>query len=150
MAEASKQPFLSGSYFYVNLMARDADNNAIELTGRFTSVSGLGMEVEYEVYTEGGSEFPRYFYKETKPQTLVLEQGVVTQSDNVAKLMEGCIQGQMIPLTGTIELRDSFNHSQRSWAIIRAFLQRYIGPELNSNQAALAVSRIELIYNGCL
>ena len=144
MAEASKQPFLSGSYFYVNLMARDADNNAIELTGRFTSVSGLGMEVEYEVYTEGGSEFPRYFYKETKPQTLVLEQGVVTQADNVAKLMEGCIQGQMIPLTGTIELRDSFNHSQR------AFLQRYIGPELNSNQAALAVSRIELIYNGCL
>ena len=130
MAEASKQPFLSGSYFYVNLMARDADNNAIELTGRFTSVSGLGMEVEYEVYTEGGSEFP--------------------QADNVAKLMEGCIQGQMIPLTGTIELRDSFNHSQRSWAIIRAFLQRYIGPELNSNQAALAVSRIELIYNGCL
>lgn len=109
MAEASKQPFLSGSYFYVNLMARDADNNAIELTGRFTSVSGLGMEVEYEVYTEGGSEFPRYFYKETKPQTLVLEQGVVTQADNVAKLMEGCIQGQMIPLTGTIELRDSFN-----------------------------------------
>lgn len=144
-----KSPFISGAYFEVKLSGEDDGGGAIELNGRFTAVSGLDMEVEYEVYNEGGSNYPRFFFKENKPQTLVLEQGVVTDSDAVSQLMEKCIQGQMIMMNGTVELKDSFNQPARTWNIVGAFLQRYAGPELNSNQAALAVSRIEFIYNGC-
>lgn len=54
-----------------------------------------------------------------------------------------------IALAGTVTLKDSFGTPQRTWNIIGAYLQRYVGPTLNSNQAALAVSRMELIYNGC-
>ena len=69
---------ISGAYFDVALIGTGA-----ALTGGFQSVSGLGMEVEYEVYTEGGSNYPRFFFKNTKPGILVLEQGVVTSVDSV-------------------------------------------------------------------
>ena len=136
--------FLSGSYFEVELYGND-----VELAGRFISVSGLAMEVEYEVYSEGGSNYPRYFFKESKPQVLVLEQGVITEGDGLSELMARCVQGQSVALSGRITLRDTFGTAQRSWTITGAHLQKYLGPELNSNQPALAVSRLELLYNGC-
>ena len=136
--------YLSGSYFEVYL----AGTGAV-LMGEFTAVSGLNMEVEYEIYNEGGLNYPRFFMKEAKPQVLSLAQGVVTDVDSVSLLMTMCNQGMSIPLAGTVILKDPMGVPQRTWTIVGAYLQRYIGPELDSNQPALAVSRIELIYNGC-
>ncbi len=136
--------YLSGSFFEVALAGPGA-----VLAGRFTAVTGLNMEVEYEVYNEGGLNYPRFFFKENKPQVLVLEQGVVTTIDSVSLLMAMCASGMSIPLAGTVILKDSYGTPQRTWTVVGAYLQKYIGPDLNSNQAALAVSRIELIYNGC-
>lgn len=136
--------YLSGSYFEVLLAGVGA-----VISGRFTRVSGLNMEVEYEVYNEGGLNYPRFFFKENKPQVLALEQGVVTDFDSVSALMAMCASGMSVPLAGTVMLKDSFGETQRVWTIVGAYLQKYIGPDLNSNQPALAVSRIELIYNGC-
>ena len=136
--------YLSGSYFEVMLAGPGA-----VIEGRFTAVSGLNMEVDYEVYNEGGLNYPRFFLKENKPQVLTLEQGVVTTVDSVSLLMAMCASGMSVPLAGTVILKDSFGTPQRTWTIVGAYLRKYIGPDLNSNQPALAVSRIELIYNGC-
>ena len=136
--------YLSGAYFEVFLAGVGA-----VLAGRFTAVSGLGMELEYETYNEGGLNYPRFFFKEVKPQVLTLQEGVVTSVDSVSLLMGMCNQGMSIPLAGTVILKDSFGTSQRVWSIVGAHLQKYIGPELDANQAAVAVSRIELVYNGC-
>lgn len=135
---------LSGAYFDVLLVGEGA-----LLAGGFTSVSGLGMEVDYEVYTEGGSNYPRFFFKNTKPQRLVLEQGVITTVDSVSFLMGMVNQGMSIPLAGAIVLMDSFGVPQREWSVVGAHLVKYEGPRLNSNQASVAVNRIELIHNGC-
>lgn len=136
--------YLSGAYFEVLLIGTGA-----VLSGKFTSVSGLDMEVEYEVFNEGGANYPRFFFKQNKPQVLVLEQGTVTSADSVSVLMNQCILGMSVPLAGTVILKDSFGVPQRTWTIVGAYLQKYVGPSLDSNQPALAVSRIELIYNGC-
>lgn len=136
--------YLSGAYFEVLLIGTGA-----VLSGKFTSVSGLDMEVEYEVFNEGGANYPRFFFKQNKPQVLVLEQGTVTSVDSVSLLMNQCILGMSVPLAGTVILKDSFGTPQRTWTIVGAYLQKYVGPSLDSNQPALAVSRIELIYNGC-
>ena len=136
--------YLSGSYFEVALAGPGA-----VIAGRFTAVSGLNAEIEYEVYNEGGLNYPRFFFKENKPQVLVLEQGVVTTIDSVSALMAMCASGMSVPLAGTVVLMDSFGVPQRTWNIVGAYLQKYVGPDLNSNEPALAVSRIELIYNGC-
>ena len=136
--------YLSGAYFEVFLAGVGA-----VLAGRFTAVSGLGMELEYETYNEGGLNYPRFFFKEVKPQVLTLQEGVVTSVDSVSLLMGMCNQGMSVPLAGTVILKDSFGTSQRVWSIVGAHLQKYMGPELDANQAAVAVSRIELVYNGC-
>lgn len=134
---------LSGSYFEVLLEGRDAS-----LSGGFLSVSGLDMEVEYEVYNEGGSLYPRYFLKGSKPQMLVLEQGVLTSAKAVSELMDRVNKGMSVPLSGTITLKDSFGAEQRTWSVVGAHLCRVVGPQLNSNQPALAVTRMELMHNG--
>ncbi len=136
--------YLSGAYFEVSLTGKDTT-----LEGKFTSVSGLDMEIEYEIFNEGGLNYPRFFFKANKPQVLVLEQGVVTDTDSVSLLMNKANIGMSVPLSGTVTLKDSFNVPQRTWTVEGAYIQKYVGPALNSNQAALAVSRIELIYNGC-
>ena len=136
--------YLSGSFFEVALIGPGA-----AIMGRFTAVSGLNMEIDYDVYNEGGLNYPRFFFKANKPQVLVLEQGVVTTMDSVSLLMAMSSSGMSIPLAGTVILMDSFGKPQRTWTIVGAYLQKYVGPDLNSNQPALAVSRIELIYNGC-
>ena len=107
------------------------------------------MEADYEVYTEGGSNYPRFFFKNTKPQRLVLEQGVITTIDSVSLLMGMVNQGMSIPLAGGIVLMDSFGVPQREWTVVGAHLVKYEGPRLDSNQASVAVNRIELIHNGC-
>ena len=136
--------YLSGAYFEVALAGTGA-----ALAGRFTAVSGLGMELEYEVYNEGGLNYPRYFFKEVKPQVLVLQEGVVTDVDAASLLMHMCNLGMSVPLAGTVVLKDGFGTAQRIWNIVGAHLQKYVGPDLDANQAAAAVSRIELLYNGC-
>ncbi len=135
---------LTGMYFEVYLAGPGA-----YLNGKFTSVSGLGMEADYEVYIEGGSNCPRFFLKSAKPQVLVLEQGVLTDFDGASLLMTFVNAGMSIPLGGTVILHDSFGQIQRTWTIAGAHLQKYIGPQLNSNQPALAVTRMEFVYGGC-
>ena len=134
---------LSGSYFEVML----AGTGAL-LAGGFLSVSGLDAEIDYEVYNEGGSFYPRYFFKSARPQVLVLEQGVVTSVDSVSLLMGFVNQGMSIPLAGTIMLKDSFGSTKRVWTVVGAHLRKVTGPRLNSNQPGLAVTRIELMHNG--
>lgn len=136
--------YLSGSYFEVLLVGALGT-----IAGRFTSVTGLNMEVEYEVYNEGGLNYPRFFFKQNKPQVLVLEQGVVSTVDTASILMSMTAVGMSIPLAGEVILKDSFGVPQRSWTIVGAYIQKYVGPDMNSNQPALAVTRIELIHNGC-
>lgn len=136
--------FLSGAFFEVMLIGPGA-----VIMGSFTSVSGLNMEADYEVFQEGGSLYPRFFFNQVKPQVLVLEQGVVTSVDSVSILMGMVNMGMSIPMSGSVILKDRFGMTQRVWTIVGAHLQRYIGPELNSNQPSLAVNRMELIYNGC-
>lgn len=135
---------ISGAYFDVLLIGTGA-----VLSGGFASVSGLDMAVDYEIYAEGGSSYPRFFFKNVQPQHLVLERGIVTSVDSVSLLMAMVNQGMSIPLAGAIILKDSFGTPQREWTVVGAHLQKYVGPRLDSNQASLAVSRIELIHNGC-
>lgn len=144
--------YLSGSYFDVSLTGAVGVIAALlgaGLSGRFLSVSGLNMEVEYDTFLEGGSNYTRFLMKGTKPQVLVLEQGVLTDATKIILMMTAAVKGMVVPLSGIITLKDSFDKSQRTWIIQDAYLQKYVGPELNSNQPSVAVQRIELIYNGC-
>ena len=120
------------------------------LSGQFTAVSGLGIEFDYDVYNEGGSNYPRYFFKNVVPQTLMLEQGTVTTTDSFATWIGMINTGMTVPLTGTVTLKDHTGQEMRRWIVQDAFPVKYVGPDLSSLTSALAVSKIELRHNGCL
>lgn len=119
------------------------------MSGEFTSVSGLSIEFEYESYNEGGSNYPRQFFKNVVPQTLVLEQGTVTTVDDFVAWITLINQGAAMTLNGTVMLKDHTGEVKRMWFVQGAFVTKYIGPTLNSLQSELAVTRIELLHNGC-
>ena len=125
-------------------------NEITGLSGQFTSISGLGIEFDYDVYFEGGSNYPRYFFKGITPQTLTLEQGTVTTSDSFASWIAKVNSGMGITLSGVITLKDHTGESKRSWVVQGALPIKYIGPSLDSLRSELAVSRIELRHNGCM
>ncbi|MBQ3077427.1 MAG: phage tail protein [Clostridia bacterium] len=136
--------FTSGAYFSVVL-----GGNPLGMSGRFTSVSGLGMQFEYETVREGGSMYPRYFLKHAVPQTLVLEQGTVTSVDTFSAWVNMVNMGMSVPLAGIITLNDHRGIAMRTWTIAGAHIVKYVGPNLDSNNVQLAVNRIELLYGGC-
>ena len=138
------EDFASGAFFDVLL-----GGNPLGMSGRFTSVSGLGMQFEYDTVMEGGSMYPRYFFKNAVPQTLVLEQGTVTTVDTFSLWVDLVNSGVDVPLAGTITLCSHEGRPMRTWVIAGAHIVRYVGPSLDSNQAQLAVNRIELLYGGC-
>ena len=121
----------------------------IGMSGLFTSVSGLNMEFQYETYTEGGSNYPRHFFKQAAPQTLVLEQGTVTTVDTFSAWIMGINAGMAAVLNGVIILKDHTGEHKRVWTVVGAFPVKYVGPSLDSMRSNLAVSRIELLHNGC-
>lgn len=136
--------FASGAYFDVLL-----GGSPVGMSGRFTSVSGLGMEFEYETVREGGSMYPRYFFKNAVPQTLVLEQGTVTTVDTFSLWLAMVNLGMSVPLGGIINLNNHQGIPMRTWTIAGAHIIKYVGPSLDSNNVQLAVNRIELLYGGC-
>ncbi len=135
--------YVSGAYFEVEI------GGISGLSGKFTSVSGLGMELEYETYFEGGCMSPHFLVGNAVPQKLILEQGTVTESDGFSKWISEVNSGVSLPTSGDITLKDAAGKAMRSWHINDAVLVSYTGPELNSNSPTLAVSRIVLMYGGC-
>jgi phage tail-like protein len=136
--------FVPSSFFSVYF-----DGLGIGMSGEFTSVSGLGVEFEWETYQEGGSSYPRRFLKGVVPQTLVLEQGTVTTFDNFSTWMLEINQGITRSLDGIVIMRDHAGAVVRNWTIIEAMPTKYVGPALTSLQSTLAVTRVEFLYNGC-
>ncbi|MCR4745456.1 MAG: phage tail protein [Lachnospiraceae bacterium] len=135
--------YVSGAYFDVKI------GGVSGLSGKFTSVRGLGMAVGYQTYFEGGSMTPHFLVENAIPQQLVLEQGTVTEKDAFSSWIENVNGGVSNVVDGDITLKDAAGNSVRSWHINDAVLVSYTGPDLDSNSPQLAVSRIVLMYGGC-
>lgn len=134
------------SFFQVDFLV----SGALGLAGKFTKVSGLGISFEYEKYYEGGSLYPRFLYNRSLPQTLVLEQGIVTNMGDLYSWWANSINyGMSIPAAqGMVKLCSPTMEVLRVWPITGAYLTKYIGPDLDANNPKVAVSRIEMIYGG--
>lgn len=137
---------IANCFFDVDILVA----GAIGLTGRFSSVSGLGIDFKYDEFYEGGSMYPHFMFEHANPQTLVLSEGIVTSPlDFFAWWSYSMNVGMGIPAgNGTIALKDETGKTLRGWVICGAFLTKYIGPTLDANNPQMAVNRIEMVYGG--
>jgi len=141
-----QEEFVTGSYFSVTVICDVIP--VFGASGRFTKVSGLGTEFEYEFYNEGGSNYHRAFFKQTKPMKLVMEQGTCTSFDGFGMIANAINLGISLTFTIIIILKDHTGDNVREWTVNGAHLTKYVGPVLDANKSELAVSRVEFIYNG--
>ena len=143
---AEKSTILTNAFFEVHFLVSAVTG----MEGRFAKVSGLGINFDYEQYYEGGSMYPRMMFNSAKPQTLVLEQGVVTHMGDLFSWWSQSLNlGMFVPAAqGIIKLKDTKGNTHREWTITGAYLTKYEGPTLDANGPAIAVSRIEMIYGG--
>lgn len=137
-----------GNYYFEVLIIGIPTGPVLGSSGKFSRVSGLGANFVYETFNEGGSNYQRAFFKEVAQQTLVLEQGTVTDFDHMSLAMNMINLGTEVTFEIIIMLKNEKGSTLREWTVIGAHLTKYEGPELNSNAAEVAVSRMEFIYSG--
>ena len=143
------QKYVTGSYFDVWIIQPLLGGVMYGANGKFTKISGLGVEFDYDYYCEGGSNFHRAYFKGVKQQTLVLEQGtVVSGVDQLSVAMNLINLGTELSFQLEIRLWDHTGKVVRTWTILGAHLTKYEGPSLDANQSEVAVTRMEFTYNG--
>jgi phage tail-like protein len=124
----------------------------VRVTGRtlggFSECSGLQLETEIEDYLEGGENL--YVHKlpgRTKQTNIVLKRGIVDRA--LWNWYSEIVQGQISFHSGTIHLKDAAGSADVVvWEFVEAFPCKWIGPDLNANQSAIAIETFELCHQG--
>lgn len=118
------------------------------LAGGFSAVRGLEVELETEEYEEGGVHqhahvLPTRF---TYPN-LVLERGV-TDSRDLWDWMNRARYGVPERKSGRVIVLDATGREARGWAFRDGYPVRWGGPELDADQAEIAIETLEIAHHG--
>jgi phage tail-like protein len=137
----SKDPHL-GLFFWVQL-------GQVEIAG-FKECSGLKIETEVFEYVEGGlNTYTHKLPVRTKYGNITLKRGLDEGQDLYrwyVKAMQGVIQRQNI----SIIVYDSRGKEVQKWDLQRAFPCKWTGPDLKTDQGAVAVETVEIAHEGLL
>ena len=120
----------------------------IDLHGNFSSVSGLGAELEYEEYAEGGNfDSPVYLPKGVKYSNIVLQRGKVTNeplSDWFADVRAGVFK----KYTMTVTMMDYAWNTVRKWTVKDAMPVKVEYSQLDAMSSSVAITTIEMTHGG--
>lgn len=138
-----------GYYFSVSISGSYQDTNAA-----FAEVRGIGVEMEYEDYREGGKggpviklpSMPRY-------PNLVLRRGIIPESsafgDWVRQVMISNYDlGNVIePQTITVSLLNPEGEPSMAWTFYSAYLIKWSLDELSSTRNEILMEELEIAYS---
>jgi phage tail-like protein len=118
------------------------------LVAGFTEVTGLQVETEIEERREGGvNYFVHKLLKTTKYPNLVLKRGL-TDSDELWNWYQGVAAGNIVLKNGSIILQDIAGNEAWRWNFIQGYPVKWTGPDLRSQNSAIAVETLELAHMG--
>jgi phage tail-like protein len=117
-----------------------------ENVGGFSECSGLRLETETQDYLEGGlNTHVLKFPTRTKQSNITLKRGIVDKT--LWDWYWGLVQGKVERKTGLIAIKDAAGENDvMEFEFRRALPVKWIGPELNAAQNAVAVEQIELAH----
>ncbi|MFP2903811.1 phage tail protein [Pyxidicoccus sp. 3LFB2] len=125
------------------------------LTGGFTRVSGLELEVLYDQeYREGGSVDAYPVPTGVKSPPLVLEHGLTALSHGLTDVgslwswFEQARRGRARRRTVSVMLLDARQLPVAWWYCLDALPMKWIGPALDAGKDEIAVERVELAHRG--
>jgi phage tail-like protein len=119
------------------------------VTGGFTEVDGLQVEIEVKEYREGGQN--DYVHKlagpARYPSNLVLKRGL-TDAMTLWQWCQDTIEGDVERRNGSIVLLDTDGQEAWRWNFVDAYPVKWSGPSLRADSATVAVETLELAHHG--
>ena len=118
----------------------------IELRGNFSAVSGLGAEIDYEEYNEGGNfTSPVYLPKGTKYKNIVLQRGTVAL-EPLAAWFSAVQTGVQLRYPMIITMLDGKGFPVKVWTVMDCLPVKVAYSEMSALSDNIAVTSIELIH----
>jgi phage tail-like protein len=116
--------------------------------GWFTSVEGLGCEIELQAFEEGGNNgFVWQLPTRIKYTNIKLSRPADTSMGKIADWFAGMARG-IKPTTATVEARDADNRPIMSWEFNGVVPVRWTGPSFSADSGKAATETIELAHRG--
>lgn len=116
--------------------------------GAFIGCEGLTVEIETEVWREGGNnDFAWTLPKGKKYSNIKLTRPLGPESQNVADWIAG-ITGPYARTQATITAMTPMNEKLVSWTLQEVIPVRWEGPSFNAESAKVAQETLELAHNG--
>ena len=118
------------------------------ISGGFSDVGGLAVELETESYEEGGvNHFTHELPTRLSHSNVTLERGV-TDSEDLWNWMNAAVRGPPDRKTGQILLHDANGVPVRGWEFKNGYPVRWEGPELSADQGVIAIETLEIAHQG--
>lgn len=116
--------------------------------GWFTSVEGLGCEIEYDAVKEGGNNsFVWQLPTRIKYTNIKLSRPADTEMGKISAWFAELARG-IKPTTATIEAMDSENVKIMAWEFEGVVPVRWTGPSFTSDSLKVTTETIELAHRG--
>jgi phage tail-like protein len=143
MAELNVLNYISTNRFYIEL----EESNM--LTAAFSECSGLDVQVEKEVYQEGGvNEQQRIFLKHTKLGDITLKRGITDDPIFWDWINQSLTAGELRRRNINILLFNQAGETLQVWRLLGAVPIAWKTPSLKADSNAIAIEELVLAYEG--
>jgi phage tail-like protein len=117
--------------------------------GEFMEVKGLGADLEVMSYPEGGLNDHVHLLGVRHTWTRIsLRRGLVRDKGLWAWYVAGLTQSLGARRDGSIILMTSAGTPAMSWTFHAGLAAKWVGPELNAMQSAVAIEALEIAHEG--
>ena len=129
----------NGCNFIVNIAP-------VEIIGNFSAVSGLGSEIEYEEYHEGGNfTSPVYLPKGVRYEHIVLQRGTVTL-EPLTLWLTSVQAGMQLRYPMIITMMDERQIPVKIWTVLDAMPVKVDYSPLDAMSSQVAVTTVEFVH----
>jgi len=119
--------------------------------GEFQEVKGLGADLEVTAYPEGGvNDHVHQLPVRHSWSRISLKRGVVRDPGLWSWYLAGLTQSLGARRDGTIILMTPAGTPALSWTFQGGIAAKWVGPELNAMQNAVAVESLEIAHQGLI
>ncbi|MBP0985272.1 MAG: phage tail protein [Oscillospiraceae bacterium] len=118
----------------------------VEIVGNFSAVSGLGAEIEYEEYHEGGNfTSPVYLPKGVRYDRIVLERGTVTL-EPLTIWFTTVQAGMQLRYPMIITMHDEKHIPVKIWTVLDAMPVKVDYTPLDAMNSRVSVTTVEFVH----
>jgi len=131
-----------GFYYKVEFSISQDTNDA-----RFQTVSGLGVEYDYESFKEGGeNRFEHKLPVRTKYSDMVLKRGMLTDSQVIKWFLAAFRDREFKPADINVILMNEKGEPLRTWKVAHAIPKKWLVSDMNANESSVVIETMELTY----